>query len=283
MLRLLALLLAACTLVVFPQSTSAAPVGPRRHLLKHPFSNLLASFRGSLPLSTRQADGDADANAVETIPLPSDYIANVTVQMYPNTTPPQTRPMVFSIFVSESNFTDPIFKATVDCLSNSTSVEAEQWGIWEYRSLLNTSYAVMQAGMYVNVPDSKSDGSFTRKLKDYIGNGTDGLAECVRSAEVGFGADGKFYMAREPEDRTDIAFSSVAAENGGIPPWVPALVIGLAGVVCMVGFLIAKATARGKRYDPTDYANDMPLELDEVPTEETILNAELAVMADGTY
>lgn len=209
----------------------------------------------------------------------STYVANVTAEEYPNSTFPQSRPMVFSLFVEKSNFTDPILDATITCLANDTGVDTRRWGLWELSKFTST---MMQAGLFVNVPEILADGSFVENLNEYVTLGNrGGLASCVRNSSVGFSAEGQFYMAREPEDRTDISYSSVAAENGGSPSWVPALIVGVLGLAGLCGFLVVNVGSRKKRYDPTDYAENMPLELDEVVTPKQLEDKELDIMADG--
>lgn len=256
-------------------SAQAAPTGLHRRLLAYPMSKLSGFFGNPLPRSARQfltfTKGTSDDS--------SSYLANVTLEEYPNSTLPQSRPMVLSLFVSNSNFTDPILNATISCLANNTGVAAERWGIWELNQFTET---MMQAGMFVNVPEDQSDGSFDLTLKDYVKKDADGLTGCVREEDVGLGVAGQFFMAREPEDRADIRFSSVADANGGSSPWIPALIVGLIGLACLVGLIVVKMASSKKRYDPSDYDDEMPMAVDEVISEELLQDRELAVMADGT-
>lgn len=253
-------------------------------MLAHPVARFVSSFEDSLPFSVQQqvtsTDGTDNTEELSIFSLrQSAYVANVTEEDYPNSTLPQSRPMVLSLFVEKSNFTDPILNATITCLANDTGVDAVRWGLWELSKFTSD---MMQAGLFVNVPEVLADGSFVESLKEYVTLGNrDGLASCVRNSSVGFSAEGQFYMAREPEDRADISYSSVAAENGGTPSWVPALIVGVLGLAGLVGFLVVKVGSRKKRYDPTDYAENMPLELDEVVTPEQLEDRELAIMADG--
>lgn len=259
-------------LAVVPVVCSAAPVGPRRKQ-GAPYAfvySLLDSTRIALPASVAQ---DAGTPLISTNSTDVSVGSVVPLVPFPDEQPPQTRQQIMSFLLyNSSTFDVAMNNATLYCLSIGTGTDAEKdWGLWAYKRFTSN---MIQLEYFCNVPDAISDGQFSNWLRDYVNSG---LTDCVLRQNVGLNY-GKFFIGRETEERQDLEHESTEAGNGS-PPWVPGLIIGLVGCVCLIGALVLAKEASGTKYNPSDYDD---VEQDPAATKELSSEDELRMMADGT-
>lgn len=199
---------------------------------------------------------------MSTVPLPEEQ-------------PPQTRQQIMSFLLYNSTFTTPINEAVLQCLAVGTGTnETTDWGLWSFKRFTPD---MLQIEYFCNVPDGISDGQFSRWLGDYASKDREdsGLTDCVRRKQVGF-TYGHFYIGREPEEREDLEHTSLP-DGGGSPSWLPGLLIGIVGLVCLVGALVIAKKEVGRKYNPSDYDDVEP----DGPPPELSEEDELRMMADG--
>lgn len=261
---------------VVPRQCTASPVGPRRNLgaaLKFAPS-LVDNVRLALPTSVAQ---EAEATPDDSTNSTTTSFENiVSVVPFPSEQPPQTRQQIMSFLLFNSSFTNAINNATIDCLTVGTGTRASAWGLWAFKRFTSD---MTQLEYFCNVPDEIADGQFAKFLKDYVDprQVNSGLTNCVLRKDVGLGF-GKFYIGRETEERNDLEHDSTK-DGGGSPAWIPGLVIGLIGCICLIGALALAKVAGGRKYQPSEFDE---MEQDEVPVKVVSTDDELRMMADGT-
>jgi hypothetical protein len=251
-------LLALAALPIAPYGT---PVGPRR---RHTVE-LVSLVRFELPRTVTQF-----ASAEE-----PTLFANATTEPFPQEQPAKTWQQTMSFLLHNSSFTNAISNATKECLAVGTGTMPSDWGLWSFDRF---SSNMVQLEYFCNVPDSISNGQFVQGLVDWASKERkeSGLTDCVRRKEVGF-VYGQFYLGREPEDREDLEHNSIS-RDGGSPAWIPGVIIGVVGLVCLVGALVTSKGLAGKRYDPSDYDAVSPASAEPTEISE---DDELRMMADG--
>lgn len=262
-------------LAVVPLHCSAIPVGPRRWsaAAARSTSARAENMRAVLPTSVAQEEGDPPGETTNS--TVSSIESVVPVVPFPSEQPAQTRQQIMSFLLYNSTFTKAINNATVDCLSNGTRTDETDWGLWAYKRF---SSDMTQLEYFCNVRDAIADGQFANWLKEYLDPDQvdSGLTDCVARKDVGLGF-GKFFMGREAEERQDLEHDST--ESGGSPLWIPGLIIGLVGLICLVAALVLAKQTGGRKYQPNDYDD---VEQDEVVTNKLSSEDELRMMADGT-
>jgi hypothetical protein len=233
-----AALVTVVALALSPLPAAGAPVGARYS--RTPFS--ASALRLSPP--------DWAARQGSSAPLVATFTAgNVTTVPLPAAQPGQARQQTTSLLVYNSSFTDEIAGAAKECLAVATGTVPAQWGLWSVRQF---AADMIQVEYFCNLPDRVSDGHFSAGLADYLSaKTTGGMTDCLRRKDVGF-AYGKVFLGREPEDRDDLPFSSVQ-DGKGSPSWIPAVIIGVGGLVCLLGVLVLVRQKAGKKYDPSEY------------------------------
>lgn len=213
-------------------------------------------------------------NPVEVEPdLPSSpYTNNATTEPYPTSQPAQTRQQVVSILIQSNSFNDEIALATKECLGVGTGTIVEQWGLW---SAVQFASNMIQAEFFCNVPERIAGTQFRSSILEYVTDqGGLGLTNCLQRNGIGF--TGNALLGREPEDRDDLVYSSVA-DGSGIPAFIPGILIGVLGLICLTAILITVKAASRKTYDPSDYLE--PTQPEAEARKELTEEEELAMLA----
>lgn len=147
--------------------------------------------------------------------------------------------ILFSVIISESNFTNPINKAIIDCISSAVSTKVQHIGLFNAELFTRST---IQAEFYADIMENDL-ATFPEKLDTYIRQGN--LTECVHKKDVGLAIDSALFSGRTTiAPRTESIVSSI----GSIPGWTVGAVIGVLALISLVGLLVL--SAKGNRIIP---------------------------------
>lgn len=147
--------------------------------------------------------------------------------------------MLFSIIVSNSNLTNPINDAILDCISTATYISVQQIGLYNAETFTRS---MLQAEYYADVTEVDSE-TFPENLDAYIRRGN--LTDCVHGKDVGLAAEGVLFNGR-----TTIAprIEAIVSSAGLVPGWIVGAVVGVLAVITVVGLTVLAIT--GSRLYP---------------------------------
>lgn len=147
--------------------------------------------------------------------------------------------MLFSIVLSNSNLTNPINDAIIDCIATATLTPVQHIGLYNAESFTRS---MIQAEYYADVMEEESE-TFPENLDAYIRQGN--LTDCVYEEDVGLATEGMVYNGRTTiAPRTGAIISSV----GSVPGWIVGVVVGGVALIATVGLVILTIT--GNRLFP---------------------------------
>lgn len=232
---------------------SASPVETRTHQV----SSEHAKVGDREVLSTRLPDaavGFVQFGNKDTGSIRLEHVNTALTTALPDQ-PDRMVQMILSIIVSDSDFTDEVNGAVIDCLSNRSLTKPENWGLFNADRFTNV---LLQAEYFAAVSEEGSL-NFPLTVDEYVRSGE--LLSCVRDKNVGLSSTATILSGRTTlaHRRGDIVSSAAFT-----PGWVVGVVIGALTLVAIVGTVVF-SIKESKVYSVNDY---------ESPTEEAEKHAE---------
>lgn len=154
--------------------------------------------------------------------------------------------MLFSIIISNTNFTQPINTAIIECVVNVTSTPQQHLGVYRAEPFTSTQ---IQAEFFADVSE-KDSITFPEKLDPYIRSGN--LTQCVRDKRVAFPPEAALLSGRTTiAPRTE----EIVSSTGSIPGWAVGALIGVLALLAIIA-LVAMAVPGNAIYPEDDYEQE---------------------------
>lgn len=153
--------------------------------------------------------------------------------------------MLLSVIVSNTNFTEELNAAIIECFAKNTSIATSEWGLF---NATRFTPSLLQAEYFAMVSEEESL-LFPRMSNEYIQSGL--LRDCVVEKKATISSTFSIEGGRSPLAHKS---ASIVSSSGRTPGWVAGAAIGALAVVALIGLVVTSVTKR-QVYDVSEYEN----------------------------